>query len=144
MRSHAARQANRRGSRPPAVASAMSQLPMTRGDTGGLTRPISMGPAAPMGPLPPGGGGYGAAPKVNPLRKPFPRGQQGIGGNSQGYDGEKWIGKAIKHKGALHRELGVPEGEKIPKAKIAAAASKGGKLGKRARLAETLGKMHKG
>lgn len=57
---------------------------------------------------------------------------------------EKWIQKAIKHKGALHKELHVPEGKKIPAKKLAVAAKKGGKLGKRARLAETLKKIHKG
>lgn len=51
---------------------------------------------------------------------------------------EKWIQKAIKHPGALHKELGVPEGKKIPAKKLVAAAKKGGKEGKRARLAETL------
>jgi hypothetical protein len=54
----------------------------------------------------------------------------------------KWIQGAIKHPGALHRELGIPEGQKIPKSKIAKAAKAGGTLGRRARLAETLGKMH--
>jgi hypothetical protein len=49
-----------------------------------------------------------------------------------------WIKDAIKHPGALHRELGVPKGEMIPAKKLDAAAKKGGKLGKRARLAETL------
>lgn len=56
----------------------------------------------------------------------------------------KWIQGAIKHPGALHRQLGVPQGQKIPAKKLAAAASKGGTLGRRARLAETLGKMHHG
>lgn len=55
----------------------------------------------------------------------------------------KWIKGAIKKPRALHEELGVPKGKKIPKAKIRAAAKKGGKLGQRARLAETLGKMGK-
>lgn len=49
-----------------------------------------------------------------------------------------WISGAVKHKGALHRELGVPQGEKIPAGKLAKAAEKGGTEGKRARLAETL------
>ena len=56
---------------------------------------------------------------------------------------KKWISGAIKKPGALHKELGVPQGQKIPKAKVAKAAKAGGKLGQRARLAETLGKMHK-
>jgi hypothetical protein len=51
---------------------------------------------------------------------------------------EKWIQKAIKKPGALHKELGVPAGKKIPPSKLAAAAKKPGKMGKRARLAETL------
>ena len=50
----------------------------------------------------------------------------------------KWIQAAIKHPGALHKELGVPAGQKIPAKKLAAAAKKPGKEGKRARLAETL------
>jgi hypothetical protein len=54
---------------------------------------------------------------------------------------EKWIQKAIKKPGALHKELGVPKGEKIPEKKLNAAAKKGGKLGQRARLAKTLKKM---
>ena len=54
-----------------------------------------------------------------------------------------WIKGAIKKPGALREQLGVKKGEKIPKAKLAAAAKKGGKLGQRARLAITLGKMNK-
>ena len=50
----------------------------------------------------------------------------------------KWIQEAVKHPGALHRQLGVPAGEKIPAKKLAAAAKKSGKIGQRARLAETL------
>lgn len=52
-----------------------------------------------------------------------------------------WIAGATKNKGALHRELGVKPGEKIPKKKLAAAAKKGGLEGQRARLAQTLNKM---
>jgi len=51
---------------------------------------------------------------------------------------EKWIQKAIKKPGALHKQLGVPANKKIPAAKLRAASKKGGKLGKRARLAQTL------
>lgn len=54
---------------------------------------------------------------------------------------EKWIQKAIKKPGALHKQMGVPAGQKIPAKKLAAAAKKPGKLGQRARLAETLKKM---
>ena len=55
---------------------------------------------------------------------------------------DKWIAGAIKHPGALHKEMGVPQGQKIPKSRLDKAAKAGGKLGQRARLAETLGKMH--
>lgn len=54
---------------------------------------------------------------------------------------EKWIQKAIKHPGALRKSLGVKEGKTIPTKKLSKAASKGGKLGQRARLAQTLKKM---
>jgi hypothetical protein len=56
---------------------------------------------------------------------------------------KKWISKAIEKPGALHKQMGVPEGKKIPEKRLAAAAEKGGKLGKRARLAQTLKKLHK-
>lgn len=51
---------------------------------------------------------------------------------------KNWIAEATKNKGGLHRSLGVPEGKKIPEGKLKAAAAKGGKVGKQARLAETL------
>ena len=51
---------------------------------------------------------------------------------------EKWISKAIKNPGALHKALGVPEGKKIPAKTLAKAAKAPGKLGQRARLAKTL------
>jgi len=53
-----------------------------------------------------------------------------------------FIQRAIKHPGALHRELHVPQGQKIPEAKLEAAAHKPGKEGQRARFAETLEHMH--
>jgi len=54
---------------------------------------------------------------------------------------ERWIQKAIKKPGALHTQLGVPADEPIPAAKLKAASEKGGKLGKRARLAMTLKRL---
>ena len=51
---------------------------------------------------------------------------------------KNWIAGSIKHPGALHKELGVPQGQKIPAKKLNAAASKGGTIGRRARLAKTL------
>ena len=55
--------------------------------------------------------------------------------------GGKWIQGAIKKKGQLHRDLGVPQGKKIPAGKLNTAAKKPGKVGKRARLAKTLKKF---
>ena len=51
---------------------------------------------------------------------------------------KNWIAGAIKHPGALHKQMGVPEGQNIPEGRLAKAAQSGGKLGQRARLAETL------
>lgn len=49
---------------------------------------------------------------------------------------------AVKHPGALHRELHVPEGKKIPARKLAKAAhSKNPKLRRRAALARTFKKF---
>lgn len=56
----------------------------------------------------------------------------------------KWIQGAIKHPGALHKELHVPEGQKIPEAKLQSAEhSSNSLLRKRANLAETLKGLHK-
>ena len=49
-----------------------------------------------------------------------------------------WIKDAIKKPGSLRKSLGVKKGEKIPAGKLAAAAKKPGKMGQRARLAQTL------
>jgi hypothetical protein len=51
---------------------------------------------------------------------------------------KNWIQGAIKKPGALRSALGVKEGKTIPAKKLAAAAKKPGKMGQRARLAETL------
>ncbi len=56
----------------------------------------------------------------------------------------KWIQGAIKKPGALRKTAGVKKGEKIPQSKLEAMAGKKGVTGKRARLAMTLEKMHKG
>jgi len=56
---------------------------------------------------------------------------------------EKWIQKAIKNPGALRKELGVKAGKTIPAKKLAKAAKAPGKLGQRARLAETLKGLRK-
>ena len=54
-----------------------------------------------------------------------------------------FIKKAIKHPGALHRALGVPEGEKIPQSKLTkAAAHAGPHMKKMLALAKTLKGLH--
>ena len=55
----------------------------------------------------------------------------------------KWIQEMHMKKGALHKQLGVNADKKIPSKKLKKAAEKGGKLGKRAKLAETLKKLKK-
>ncbi len=58
---------------------------------------------------------------------------------------ERFIQKAIKHPGALRKTLHVKEGENIPLSKLKKAEnSKNATTAKRAHLAETLKKMHKG
>lgn len=52
--------------------------------------------------------------------------------------GRNFIAGAIKHPGALHRDLGVPQGKRIPAALLREAAKRPGVVGRRARFAETL------
>lgn len=52
-----------------------------------------------------------------------------------------FIQKAIKHPGALHKELGVKQGHKIAVSALEKAAKRKGKLGQRARFALTLRKL---
>lgn len=54
---------------------------------------------------------------------------------------KNWIAGAIKKPGALRSQLGVKGDQPIPAKKLAAAAKAPGKLGQRARLAQTLKKM---
>jgi hypothetical protein len=54
---------------------------------------------------------------------------------------KNWIQEAIKKPGALRKSLGVKAGKTIPAKALAKAAKAPGKLGQRARLAETLKKM---
>ena len=54
---------------------------------------------------------------------------------------KNWIAGAIKKPGALRKALGTPTGESISAKKLSAAAKKPGKMGQRARLAQTLKKM---
>lgn len=58
---------------------------------------------------------------------------------------KQWIQEAVKHPGALHRALGVPQGEKISQAKLMKAEhSRSPLMRKRAHLAETLEHLRKG
>lgn len=54
------------------------------------------------------------------------------------------IKKAIKKPGALHEQMGVPKGKKIPAKALAKAAKAPGKLGQRARFAQVLKGFKKG
>lgn len=56
---------------------------------------------------------------------------------------KNWIADAIKKPGSLKKALGVAADKKIPSSKLAAATKKPGKMGKRARLAETLKGLNK-
>ncbi len=56
---------------------------------------------------------------------------------------KKWIQKAVKKPGALRKSLGIKKGKKIPAKTLAKAAKAGGKLGQRARLAQTFKKMRR-
>ena len=56
---------------------------------------------------------------------------------------KNWIADATKNKGGLHKSLGIAADQKIPAKKLQAAASKSGKVGKQARLAETLKSFRK-
>ena len=49
-----------------------------------------------------------------------------------------FIQKAIKNPGALHEQMGIPKGKKIPAKALAKAAKAPGKLGQRARFAQVL------
>ena len=67
---------------------------------------------------------------------------RGVPGMKKG-GSTKWIQAAVKKPGALRKSLGVKKGETIPTGKLAKAAKKPGKLGQRARLAQTLKGMKK-
>lgn len=81
-----------------------------------------------------------------------PLGTNGTGGKKAGGRAERkhggradnhWIAGAIKHPGALHKELNVADDKRIPEKKLEKAEHSSNKLvAKRARLAETLRDMH--
>jgi hypothetical protein len=101
-------------------------------------------PPMPAGPMPtpppmmppPAAGG---APPPGPMPPPMAANRGGRMGFKRGGAAKSWISGAIKNPGALHRDLGVPQGEKIPAGKLAAATkSDNPTVRKRANLAKTL------
>lgn len=56
---------------------------------------------------------------------------------------KKWIQKAVEKPGALHKALGIPKGEKIPKEKLKVKETDSPKMKKRKILAKTLSKIAK-
>lgn len=82
------------------------------------------------------GGGPSAAPGGGMDASGGPSANFCNGGAADG----KFIQKAIKHPGALHHDLNVPEGQKIPAGKLASAAAGnyGAKTEQRAHLAQTM------
>lgn len=95
-----------------------------------------------------GMGANGMIPSFSPSTSYEPAPFYGVGGapyrkgGLAHYKKGGFIARAIKHPGALHRELGVPQGQRIPQKMLHAAAGKGGLLGRRARFAETLEGLH--
>lgn len=57
---------------------------------------------------------------------------------------KNWIADAIQSPGALRKSLDVPKGKTIPAKTLSKAAKAPGKLGQRARLAQTLKGLSKG
>ena len=58
---------------------------------------------------------------------------------------KKWMGEAVKKPGALHEDLGIPQGQKIPTSRLqseVAALSKKAKGAKKLSAAE-LTKLHR-
>ena len=56
---------------------------------------------------------------------------------------KKWIQKAIKHPGALHRKLHVPKGKKIPAKMLEIQPGDSAAVKREKNLAKTLRKLHK-
>lgn len=57
-------------------------------------------------------------------------------------ESKKWIQQAIQKPGALRKSLKAKSGKNIPVKSLKSASHKGGKMGRRARLALTLRKFH--
>jgi hypothetical protein len=68
---------------------------------------------------------------------------RGVEGMKKGGATKNWIKDAISKPGSLRKAMGVKAGKTIPAKKLATAAKAPGKLGQRARLAQTLKKLGK-
>lgn len=66
---------------------------------------------------------------------------RGVESMKKGGSAKNWIAGAIKKPGALKKQLGINPKNPIPPKTLAKAAKAPGKMGQRARLAQTLKKM---
>jgi len=82
--------------------------------------------------------------KANPGLAKLPTDVRNKMGYAKKGGSTKFIQKAIKKPGALHEQMGVPKGKKIPAKALAKAAKAPGKLGQRARFAQVLKGFKKG
>jgi len=82
--------------------------------------------------------------KANPGLSKLPTDVRNKMGYAKKGGDTKFIQKAIKKPGALHEQMGVPKGKKIPAKALAKAAKAPGKLGQRARFAQLLKGFKKG
>ena len=92
------------------------------------------------------GGGLGGAQSSDQEEQPITKSVRipsGTSSDKKSGGGTHWIAGAIKHPGALHRALHVPEGEKIPAKKMSQASHSGSaRVRKMAGLAHTLKGFH--
>ena len=102
----------------------------------GMASESDPGVGIPSGSVPP-------APPAAPKPPIAPSAPSPMSTGRKGHGVGNFIQGAIKHPGALHSELGVPQGQKIPAAKLNAAAhSSNPTERKRANLAKTLKKLN--
>ena len=106
--------------------------------------PSGAGPSLASDTLDPGASASPMTPTPSPTAGGPSVPQSGVTNDPPGPNSDHWIAGAIQHPGALHRELGVPQGQKIPAKKIAAAAHSSNPVeARRARLAQTLKGLRK-
>lgn len=91
-----------------------------------------------------GGGAYEKGGAVDPIRGTYDKEGGRVARKSGGRADAHWIEGAIKHPGALHKELNVADDKRIPEKKLEKAEGSKNKLvAKRAHLAETLRGMNR-